>query len=233
MLPHDLPAPSIPNRRTLSANEQAQILAIQRKLSDFQRALREKLPEQGQSSPEPRTAIIAALLRLAPLVFVCPGDLRCARWADIDLETAEWRFTADKTGKAHIVPLAAQAVDILRELHPLTGNGEFVFPNSSQPERPMHEMAMQAALHGLGLDNASIHDFRRMARTILSKTLRFPPDCITLQMRHPVASTTERIYNPALRSPEHRLPERRTMMQAWADWLDGLRDSSDMLAMAA
>jgi len=218
----------------LSADEQAQILANQQKLSDFQRALREKLPEQGQSIPEPRMAIIVALLRLTPLVFARPGDLRYARWTDIDLEAAEWRFMAEKTGKAHIVPLAVQAVDILRGLHPLTGHGEFVFPSASHPERPMHEVALQTILRRMDIGPISrIYDFRQMARTILSKVLKSPPDCITLQMGHPVGSTTERIYNPALRSPEHRLPERRTMMQAWADWLDGLRDSSDMVAMAA
>jgi len=226
--------PAIENKRPLSADEQAQILANQQKLSDFQRALREKLPEQGQSSPEPRTAIIAALLRLAPLAFVRPGDLRCARWTDIDLEAAEWRFTVEKTGKAHIVPLAAQAVDILRDLRPLTGDGEFVFPSANQPERPMHEVALQTALRRMDIGPISrIYDFRQMARTILSKVLKFPPDCITLQMGHPVGISTERIYNPTLRDPEHRLAERRTMIQAWADWLDGLRDSSDMVAMAA
>jgi len=217
----------------LSADEQAQILTIQRKLSVFQRALREKLPEQGQSSLEPRTAIIAALLKLAPLVFVRPGDLRRARWTDIDLEAAEWRFTADKTGKMHIVPLAAQAVDILRGLHPLTGNGEFIFPSTNQRERPMSEMAMRMALRGLGLNNASIYDFRRMARAILSKTLRFSPDCIALQMGHPIGGETERIYNPALCDPEYRLPERKAMMQSWADWLDGLCEGRDAVAMVA
>jgi len=215
----------------MSAIEQAQILAIRQKLSDFQRALRERLPEQGQSGEEPKTAIIAALLRLAPLVFVRPGDLRCARWANIDLESAEWRF---KTGKAHIVPLAAQAMDILRELHPLTGDGEFVFPATRQPRHPMHEIALQTILHKMGFGPISrIYDFRQMARTILNKVLTSPPDCIQLQMGHPVGGKTERIYTPALRSPEHRLAERRTMMQAWADWLDGLREDGDVVAMAA
>jgi len=225
--------PAIESQHTLSEEEQAQILTIQRKLSDFQRALLDKLPAQGQSGAESRTVIITALLRFAPLVFVRPSDLRRARWADINLEAAEWRFTADKTGKAHIVPLVAQAVGILRELHPLTGNGEFVFPSASQPERPMHEISMQAALRGLALNNASIYDFRRMARAILSKTLRFPPDCIALQMGHPVGGETERIYTPALRDPEHRLAERKAMMQAWADWLDGLCEGRDAVAMVA
>jgi len=225
--------PAIESQHTLSAEEQAQILAIQRKLSVFQRALLEKLPEQGQSGTEPRTTITAAFLKLAPLVFVRPGDLRRARWVNIDLEAAEWRFTADKTGKPHIVPLTAQAVNILRGLHPLTGNGEFVFPRARQRERPMSEMAMRMALRGLGLNNASIYDFRQMARTILSKVLKSPPDCIQLQMGHPVGGETERIYNPALRSPEHRLAERKAMMQAWADWLDSMREGGDAVALAA
>jgi len=96
------------------------VTALQRELSVFQRALLEKLPEQERSGAESRAAIIAALLKLAPLVFARPSDLRRARWANIDLEKAEWRFTADKTGKPHIVLLAAQVVDILRGLHPLT-----------------------------------------------------------------------------------------------------------------
>jgi len=217
----------------LSADEQAQILVIQQKLSVFQRALLEKLPRQGQSSPEPRTVIIAALLKLAPLIFVRPGDLRCARWADIDLEAAKWRFTADKTGKAHIVPLAAQAMDILRGVHPVTGSGKFIFPSTGQPEHPIPEMAMRAALRRLGLNHASIYDFRQMARTILSKRLRFPPECIALQMGHPVGIATEHTYSPALRSPEYRLAERKAMMQAWADWLDGLCDSGNAVALAA
>jgi len=173
-------------------------------------------------------------LKLAPLVFARPSDLRGARWADINLERAEWRFTVDKTGKPHIVPLAAQAVDILRGLHPVTGNGEFVFPSANQPDRPMREIALQTALRRMDIGLTSrIYDFRQMARTILSKVLKSPPDCITLQMGHPVGITTERIYNPALRDPEHRLVERKVMMQAWADWLDGLHEDGNAVAMAA
>jgi len=217
----------------LSADEQAQILAIQQTLSAFQRALLDKPPEQGQSSPEPKSAITTAFLKLVPLVFVRPSDLRCARWAEIDLEGAEWRFTADNTGKPHIIPLAVQAADILRGLHPVTGNGEFVFPSINQPEHPISEMAMQMAVRKRGLNRASLYDFRRMAEMILGKALRFPPDCIASQMGHPISGETERIYNRARCAPEHRLPERKAMMQAWADWLDGLNEGGDAVAMAA
>jgi len=154
-------------------------------------------------------------------------ELRCARWADIELAMAEWQFTAGKTGKPHIVPLAAQAVDILRGLYPLTGNGEFVFPSASQRELPMSDMAMWMTVRGLGLDSASLYDFQQMARTILNKPLKSPPDCIAHQMSHPVGITTEHIYSPALRDPDRRLAERKAMMQTWADWLDSLRNGRD------
>jgi len=98
----------------------------------------------------------------------------------------------------------------------------------------MHEVALQTALRRMDIASISrIYDFRQMARTILSKVLKASPDCITLQMGHPVGITTERIYNPTLRDPEHRLAKRKAMMQAWADWLDGLREGEDMVVMAA
>jgi len=100
----------------------------------------------------PGTPQVVAALKLAPMVFVRPGELRRARWADIDLDTAEWRFMASKTGQPHIVPLATQAVNILRELQPLTGRGEFVFPSARGRGRPMSEAAVLAALRRMGFD---------------------------------------------------------------------------------
>ena len=119
------------------------------------------------------TLTVACALRLAPLVFVRPGELRNAEWADIDLGAAEWRYTVTKTNTAHIVPLATQAVAILRELHALTGTGRFVFPGARSNGRPMSDNAILAAMRrmGIGKDEMSGHGFRAMARTILDEVL--------------------------------------------------------------
>lgn len=167
--------------------------------------------------------VTVAALRLAPLVFVRPGELRNARWADVDLDAAEWRFTASKTGTPHIVPLSAQAVAILRELHPLTGRSEYLFPGVRSRKRPMSENTVNAALRYMGIDGDTMsgHGFRAMARTILDEVLHFRPDYIEHQLAHAVRDPNGRAYNRTA-----HLPERRKMMQAWADYLDQLRDST-------
>lgn len=167
--------------------------------------------------------VTVAALRLAPLVFVRPGELRKARWADIDLDAAEWRFIASKTGTPHIVPLSAQSIAILRDLHPLTGRGEYLFPGVRSAKRPMSENTVNAALRYMGIDGDTMsgHGFRAMARTILDEVLHFRPDYIEHQLAHAVRDPNGRAYNRTA-----HLPERRTMMQAWADYLDQLRDSS-------
>ena len=164
--------------------------------------------------------MVTAALRLAPLVFVRPGELRQARWADIELDAALWRFTASKTGQGHIVPLATQAVAILRELQPLTGRGVFVFPSARGKGRPMSENTVNAALRRLGYDTDMMtgHGFRAMARTVLDEVLGFRPDYIEHQLAHAVRDPLGRAYNRTV-----HLPERVKMMQAWADYLDGLR----------
>ena len=166
------------------------------------------------------TPVVAAALKLAPLVFVRPGELRRARWADIDLESAEWRFVASKTRQPHIVPLASQAVEILRALQPLTGRGEYAFPGMRGKGRPMSEAAVNAALRRMGFDGDTItgHGFRAMARTILDEVLGFRPDYIEHQLAHAVRDPSGRAYNRT-----SHLVERRKMMQAWADYLDELR----------
>ena len=166
------------------------------------------------------TPVVAAALKLAPLVFVRPGELRRARWADIDLESAEWRFVASKTRQPHIVPLASQAVEILRALQPLTGRGEYVFPGMRGKGRPMSEAAVNAALRRMGFDGDTItgHGFRAMARTILDEVLGFRPDYIEHQLAHAVRDPNGRAYNRT-----SHIAERRKMMQAWADYLDELR----------
>lgn len=174
------------------------------------------------------TAVVTAALKLAPLVFVRPGELRQARWADIDMDASEWRYTASKTRTEHIVPLSAQAVAILRELHALTGRGEYVFPSVRSAKRPMSGNTVNAALRTLGFDGDTItgHGFRAMARTVLDEELGFRPDFIEHQLAHAVRDPLGRAYNRT-----KHLPERRKMMQTWADYLDNLRDGGNVVAI--
>lgn len=164
--------------------------------------------------------VVRCALRLAPLLFVRPGELRSARWADIDLDSAEWRFVASKTKQPHIVPLASQAVAILRELHPLTGHRELVFPGERSPLRPMSENTVNAALRSLGVPKEQMtgHGFRAMARTVLEENLKFPAHLIEAQLAHAVRDANGRAYNRTT-----HLEERKKMMQEWADYLDALR----------
>lgn len=173
--------------------------------------------------------VTVAALKLAPLVFVRPGELRQARWADIDLEAAEWRFTASKTGTPHIVPLSTQAAAILTDLHPLTRRSEYVFPGVRSSKRPMSENTVNAALRNLGFDRDTMtgHGFRAMARTVLDEVLGFRPDYIEHQLAHAVRDPLGRAYNRAT-----HLPERRKMMQGWADYLDSLKANADGKVLA-
>ena len=168
------------------------------------------------------TLIVACALRLAPLVFVRPGELCHAQWSDIDLETTEWRYTVTKTDTPHIVPLSRQAVAILRQLHPVTGHGRYVFPSIRTPrgERPMSENSVVAALRrmGVGREEMTAHGFRAMARTLLDEVLGFRPDFIEHQLAHAVRDPNGRAYNRTA-----HLAERRKMMQKWADYLDQLK----------
>ncbi|MGV7186255.1 tyrosine-type recombinase/integrase [Xanthomonas axonopodis] len=164
--------------------------------------------------------VVMGALQLAPLVFVRPGELRRARWENIDLDSSEWRFIASKTAQSHVVPLSLQAVAILRDLQPLTGRGEFVFPSVRGRGRPMSENTINAALRRLGYDSDTMtgHGFRAMARTVLDEVLGFRPDYIEHQLAHAVRDPNGRAYNRTA-----HLVERRKMMQAWADYLDSLR----------
>jgi len=163
--------------------------------------------------------VTEAALKLAPLVFVRPGELRSAKWADIDLDAGEWRFEASKTKQPHLVPLSRQAIDILRDLRPLTGRYELVFPSIRSVKRAISENTLNAALRRLGYDKDTMtaHGFRAMARTILDEVLHFPPDIVEHQLAHAVRGPLGRAYNRTA-----HLPERRKMMQAWSDWLDSL-----------
>jgi integrase len=172
------------------------------------------------------TLPVRSALRLAPLLFVRPGELRKAEWADIDLDGAEWRFTVTKTNTAHIVPLSKQALEILCELQPLTGRGRFVFPSARSNQRPMSDNAILAALRRMGIpkDEMSGHGFRAVARTILDEVLGVRPDLIEHQLAHAVRDPNGRAYNRTA-----HLPERKKMMQQWADYLDKLKAGADII----
>ena len=164
----------------------------------------------------------AAALKLAPLVFVRPGELRSAEWCEIDLDGAEWRIPGNKMKMKndHIVPLAKQAVDILRSMHLMTGHGKYVFPSIRTTDRCMSENTINAALRGLGFgkDVMTGHGFRAMARTILDEVLEERVEYIEHQLAHTVKDANGRAYNRTA-----HLPARRMMMQRWADYLDELR----------
>ena len=172
------------------------------------------------------TLPVRCALRLAPLVFVRPGELRKALWADIDLEAAEWRYEVTKTGTPHIVPLSRQATDILEEIHPLTGRSSYVFPSARSAQRPMSDNAILAALRRMGIPKEEMtgHGFRAAARTILDEVLGFPPHLIEHQLAHAVRDPLGRAYNRTA-----HLPERRNMMQVWADYLDKLKAGAVVL----
>ncbi|HVN45993.1 MAG TPA: tyrosine-type recombinase/integrase [Steroidobacteraceae bacterium] len=169
-------------------------------------------------SGEPSTQ---AALRLAPLLFVRPGELRAAEWSEIDLDAGEWRIPEErmKMKRRHIVPLSKQAVAILRELHRLTGRGKYVFPALGNSDRPMSENTINNALRRLGYAKTEMtgHGFRTMASTLLNEQ-DYSPDVIELQLAHLDRNKVRAAYNHS-----ERLPQRRQMMQAYADYLDGLK----------
>ena len=144
------------------------------------------------------TLPVRCALRLAPLVFVCPGELRKAEWAGIDLEGAEWRYAVTKTDTPHVVPLARHAVEILRELHPLTGHGRYAFPNVRCPhrERPMSHAALWGAFRASDIrpDRMTIHGVRAMARTILYERIGIGYSVIGSQGPPPAASLSIRSW---------------------------------------
>ncbi len=159
-------------------------------------------------------------LRLAPLVFVRPGELRHAEWSEIDLDKAEWRIPAEKMKMRvmHIVPLSKQAIEVLYELQALTGDGKYVFPSVRSAKRPMSENTVLGALRRLGYTSTEMtgHGFRSMASTLLNEQ-GWNPDAIERQLAHGERNTVRAAYNYA-----EYLPERKKMMQEWADYLEGL-----------
>lgn len=173
--------------------------------------------------------VTRSALKLAPLVFARPGELRKAEWSEFNFDTAEWRVPAHKMKARvlHIVPLSRQALEILVELKPLTGECRYVFPGARDLKRPMSEMAVLAALRRMGYakDEMTGHGFRSMASTLLNEQ-GWHRDAIERQLAHAERNNVRAAYNYA-----EYLPERKRMMQAWADYLDGLRKGADVVSI--
>lgn len=173
--------------------------------------------------------VVKTALKLGPLVFVRPGELRQAHWSEFDLDKREWNIPAErmKARRSHLVPLATQAVEILRDLKPLTGRGSHVFAGRD-PKKPMSDAAVNAALRRMGYDTRTEitgHGFRAMARTILHEQLGFDRDVIEHQLAHRVPDALGAAYNRT-----KFLKERRVMMQRWADYLDQIKADGDVMS---
>jgi integrase len=168
-------------------------------------------------------------LRLAPLFFVRPGELRHAEWTEFNFEDAEWRIPAEKMKRrvVHVVPLCTQAISILRDLQPLTGNGKYVFPCVRASKRAMSENTINAGLRRLGYTKEEVtgHGFRSMASTLLNEQ-GWNRDAIERQLAHAERNNIRAAYNYA-----EYLSERRKMMQHWADYLDELTKNMKVIKL--
>ena len=174
------------------------------------------------------TFVVRSALLLAPLLFARPGELRKAEWAGFNLEKGEWRYLVTKTKTEHLVPLSTQAAAILKELHALTGHGQYVFPGRD-PKHPMSDAAINAALRRMGYDTKTEitgHGFRAMARTILHEGLHQKPEVIEHQLAHKVSDALGTAYNRT-----KFLKERKAMMQIWADYLDKLKAGAEVITL--
>ena len=171
-----------------------------------------------------------AALKLSALLFQRPGNIRHMEWQEIDFDAARWTIPASKmkrsvqgkvSGRPHLVPLARQAIEILRELEPLTGHGRYVFTSLLSGERPMSENTLRGALRRMGYSNDDMtpHGFRAMARTIMVEQLNVHPDVIEAQLAHGKSGPLGAAYDRA-----EFVTQRRAMMSEWADYLDALRD---------
>ena len=184
------------------------------------------------------TFVVRSAFRLAPLVFVRPGELRMAKWVDMNLDEAEWTMKLSKRDESKprrdniddylIVPLARQAVENLRAVHALTGDDVYVFPGARDRTRPMSENAILTAMRRMGIpkDQMCGHGFRATARTILREQLKIREDLIEHELGHQVIDPNGRAYNRAT-----FLAERRLMMQVWADYLDKLKSQEIIPAL--
>ena len=167
------------------------------------------------------TPVVMAALQLSPLFLCRPGELRHLEWTEVNFAEARIELPASKMKmkEPHIIPLASQAISILKELQPITGRGKYVFPSARGASRPLSDNGVRTALRTLGYTNDQIcpHGFRAMGRTILDEVLNFPVDWIEHQIAHSVKDSNGRAYNRT-----KHLPQRKKMMQTWADYLDSL-----------
>lgn len=214
--------------------------------ADLKGALPSANPEHRAAITEPKrigellravdgyqgTFVTRCALRLAPLVFTRPGELRHAEWTEFDLDQAQWNIPPEKMKMrgAHLVPLPRQALAILQDIYPLTGNGRYVFPSARTDTRPMSDNAVLAALRRMGFPKEEMcgHGFRAMARTVLDEVLGFRPDIIEHQLAHTVKDPNGRAYNRTA-----HLQYRIRMMQEWADYLDRLNAGNNVLPFRA
>jgi integrase len=166
--------------------------------------------------------VVKCAMQLQAMTFVRPGELRHAEWSEIDFDTATWNIPGPrmKMKEPHIVPLARQAIAILKELHPLTGSERYLFPCHRSPLRCMSDNAINAGLRRMGFEKDEIcgHGFRTTTRTILDEVLRVRPDLLEHQLAYAVRDANGRAYNRT-----SFLEDRREMMQQWGDYLDGLK----------
>jgi integrase len=174
------------------------------------------------------THIVRSLLAMAPLLFQRPGELRQMEWKEIDFDNKQWEIPAEKMKmrEPHIVPLSKQTIAILKDIHPLTSWGEYVFPNEVSRKTPVSDGTINKALRNMGYTKTQMtaHGFRAMARTILDEVLEFPPHLIEQQISHAVHDPLGRAYNRT-----SHLPQRKKMMQAWADYLDKLKIGAQVI----
>lgn len=180
----------------------------------------------------PGAPVTVAALKLAPLLFVRPGELRAAEWSEFDLDAAEWTIPAVrmKMRRPHIVPLSTQALAILRELHPLTGRGKFVFPSERGASRCLSANTLNVALRTLGYsqDQMTAHGFRHMASTLLHESRKWRSEVIERQLAHADKNSIRAVYNAA-----EYIEERKQMMQWWADRLDSLAGTENVVSLKA
>ncbi|MBP5470772.1 MAG: integrase arm-type DNA-binding domain-containing protein [Candidatus Riflebacteria bacterium] len=187
--------------------------------NDFRIILRKIYKYQGVNPA------VVALLRLSTMIPSRPGELRQAKWQDIDLKHAEWRYHIDKTNVDHIVPLSRQAIAILNDLLLITGTSDYVFPSSRDFSRPLSDGTLKAAFVAMDIDTQNEqtpHGFRACFRTITDEVLGFEFPVIETQLAHNVQDASGRSYNRT-----QYLPQRKVLMQTWADYLDDLRESDD------
>lgn len=234
--------------RTIASQVFTYAISMDKATYDVAASLKKHLPPTSKTrkhmasvtDPKELTPLLRALdgyqggfvakcaLQLLPLLFVRPGELRHMEWAEIDLEAAEWNIPGAKMKmkQPHLVPLSHQAVEILTEIKPLTGQGKYVFPSTRSSLRCMSDNTINAAFRRMGFDGETItgHGFRATARTILDEILGFRVDFIEHQLAHAVKDPNGRAYNRTA-----HLAERRKMMQTWADYLDGLKSSAKII----